>query len=699
MKTNLFLCAAALVFGLTRGYSQEQQSLETGSFSIGGKLQLDVYRHKVGQPWNIRTAGYKGINFNYDNTVSTTSLPWENIFGQTLYLNVGLRPTENFSGEFSFEAINAYADRYWMPVNFEHRMKAEGKNLAFTRADVAYTRSIWELHYYRNIGHYDWSGKGDLFSLFPEQYESDRYLRVSGRSVPEWWQFDISGRPGSLQLIYGPEAIWGFQNGFYANYGFDALGLNSHLIFRDHQILYGTAGERMRDFELSSAFDLGSNSVQAGVLFQPFRLDRDYTYVEEVAPGAGLLGTNFVQKTGRTTSPDALGASAKLTMKTIPFLNEAAFQYTYLGLVAGNKQEFNTQLNRKLARSLLGSIEYTYRRPLLGPIPLVYEGTAGNTGPALFQPRGPESPFWVGWNNTAAGWDNREANLLSFILTFDPTPDSWFYLFKPNTVEEWNLNPGENAGLSFAFRYTLANYPTSTDRLIYWDENGNTVWEPPMRSEPWASDGYLGSFSLLSKILLPDWKLLFELGAGESPATGGFAYTPATTREKPVTGYLVSGLAASHGPYTARARYSQDVWGPEEWHRQFGQSFDKLYQASVSRRFGEFMDVGVEYVGTREEDNKYLAPELGHYDEFRFVMSLSFGPYVPYFGARPVGTAGIGETPEVDSTSPQVSLAVASDVFTPETRNLVMEPWAADYSGVASWKIEIADAKGRIVKT
>lgn len=50
--------------------------------------------------------------------------------------------------------------------------------------------------------------------------------------------------------------------------------------------------------------------------------------------------------------------------------------------------------------------------------------------------RGFNQPFWVWWRNTPTGWDNRETNQFVFTFTYDPTPDTWFYLYEPNTIEE-----------------------------------------------------------------------------------------------------------------------------------------------------------------------------------------------------------------------------------------------------------------------
>lgn len=699
MKKKLFLGLAIATFlGLAEGYSQETP-LEPGSFSVGGRLLFDFYSHKLGDSWTSFKTGYKGINYNFASTTSTTAASWENVSGQLLFMDVGFRPTENLSGNVTLEYINNYADRYWMPVNFEHRQTVNDQRFSFNKADITYSRSSWSLRYARNIAHVGWSGRGDLFDLYPDQTEPDRYLRIAGEPAPEWWQFDVSGRAGKLELIYGSQAIWDYRNGIYANYNFNLLGANYFLIYRDHVIPYGTLDERMKTIELSSMFDLGKNTLQIGFMYQPFRLGWDYTYVEEVAPGTGLLGSKYVKKTGQTTEADAVGASTKMTFKPYPVLNEWILQYTYQGLSAGNKQEFDTQMSRRLSRFMNGTVEFTARKPLIGPLPMVYEGTPGNTGPALLQPRGPESPFWVGWENKVTGWENREANIFSFTLNVDPTPDTWFYLWRPNVMEEWNLNPDENSTVSFAARYQMANYPTSTDRLVFWNNEGKVMWEYPMLTAPWSTDGYVGSFSLLSKILLGDWKFLLDAGTGQQLAWGCFAYTTSTAQQKPITNYVTTGLVTANGPYTLRLRYGQDIFGPEEWHRQLGETFDRLYMASLSRKIGGDLLIGVDYVGTREVDGLYLSPDLGNYDEYHAYLTLSFGPLVPYFGSKPQAALSYGEAPEVDVVPPTVSVVLSTTTFSPAVSDLAIEPWASDFSGIAKWKIVITDAKDRTVKT
>lgn len=700
MNFRSFLCASTIIaVGITRGYCQDASSLEIGSLSIGGELQLDYYHHRLGDNWAVAPSGWRGINKTYTHTTSTSTHS-ESVFGESLFLNVGFHPLEALSGTLDFEAINDYADRYWMPVNLEHRMSIEGRNFNWNRADITFTQDWWSLRYFRNVGHYNWSNRGDLFDLYAEQPDPARYLRVSGRSVPEGYQLNAAGDYGSLELIYGPEAIWDYRNGIYANYGISGLGLKTHLIYRDHIIPYGEPDEHMRSAEVSTSFEVVDNVIQLGALYQPFRLNRAYDYVEEVAQGQGYLGSAFIKKTGTTSTSDAFGGSVKLLMRPFVFFSDTLFQYTHLGLVAGNKQEFKSQFNSKITSAFTSSLEYSYRKPLQRAMPLVYEGTAANPGPAMTEPRGPNSPFWVGWGWKPTGWDNREASVFAATLTYDPTPKTWFYLNEANRLEKWNLNPDEDAVFSCALRGSLTRYPSSTDRLLYWDENGHMVWEGPMQSEPWASDGYLGGLTFIGKLFMPHWEFLLELSGGESPALNGFAYTTSTAKEKPVTGYFSSGITVRHGPYTGTFGYSQDAWGPEVWHQQFGETFDQLFQVGLARKFGDMVTAGIDYVGARENDHKYFAPGLGDYDEYHCSLRLAFGPIIPVFGSAAPQVDLPGEAPDRDITPPQVTLRASTTTFNPQDQSLVMEPYATDISDIGSWKIVITRSlSGQPVRT
>ncbi len=704
MKPALLYGLAAIALAASVSISSAQDTLlETGSVSIGGSLRLETFSHKLGDDWTARRSGDKDINYDYTFHLSTPGSPsWEHSFGQTLFLNIGFRPLDNLYGDLGLEFIAQYADRYWMPVNLEHRMYSNDASFYWKRADIKWDFLDWaNLRYFRNVGHFNWQYEGDLFDLYPAQNESEKYVRVSGRPVPEGWEMTAKGKAGKLDLIYGTEAIWDYRNGVYANYGFTLLNRNMHLIYRNHIIPYGDPDERMQSAEISGDFFLMENPLQVGILYQPFRLNRDYVYVEDAAPGAGYLGTSYERKTGTTGQQDALGFSSRLSIKPKSIFSQMSFQYTYRGLVAGNRQEVNAQFMRTITRNVQGAVEYTYRKPLLGPLPLVNNGTSGNTGPSIFSPRGPESPFWVGWDQNLQGtdWNNREASIMSAVITFDQTPGTWFYRYQPNIPEEWNINPEENSHVAFAGKYTLTKYFTATDRLRYWNEYSHTLWEPPFVTGAWPTSDYMGEFKLLSVINIPRWAFIVEAGAGESLATTSFAYRTTTEKEKPSTGYYFGSVSAKTGPWRGKFRYAQDHWGPEDWHRMFGQTFDQLYQLCVSRDLGEYINAGIDYTAARETDRRYFASELGNYDEIHCFVTLSFGPYIPYFGSgKPETGERIGESPESDVTPPQVALTVSTTTFNPEAEGLKVLPWASDISGIAKWNIAVKNRNGKVVR-
>jgi outer membrane protein OmpA-like peptidoglycan-associated protein len=177
---------------------------------------------------------------------------------------------------------------------------------------------------------------------------------------------------------------------------------------------------------------------------------------------------------------------------------------------------------------------------------------------------------------------------------------------------------------------------------------------------------------------------------------------------KPITNYFTSGIAANTGEYHFKLRYSQDVWGPEWWFREFGEAYDRLYQAQISRDFDN-VNVGIDYVGAHEYDKKYLAPEIGDFDEIRAFVTMYFGPWM-MFGGPGAGTSGASvkapavrsrgsEAPDIDSVAPQVTVNVSTTVFAAGSQTLTIEPWATDFSGIRSWRIEAKDADGRIVST
>ena len=96
--------------------------METGTIEIKGELTIDAVFHKLGDNW-IKRSDPSGLNkfFNYVPSTDPDN-KWLDTYGQTLLFNFAVKPVDWFFAELGFEFIGDYADRYWLPLNQEHRM-------------------------------------------------------------------------------------------------------------------------------------------------------------------------------------------------------------------------------------------------------------------------------------------------------------------------------------------------------------------------------------------------------------------------------------------------------------------------------------------------------------------------------------------------------------------------------------------------
>ncbi|MCL2390741.1 MAG: hypothetical protein FWC88_04875 [Endomicrobia bacterium] len=383
---------------------------------------------------------------------------WEDTYGQTFLFNVGFRPVDWFFAAFGFEMINDYADRYWIPVNEEHRLTLNGDRfprIAWQNAKIGIKLDWMSLTYFKNYGHDGWIYDGDMFEMFPKQYNPDDYLRYSGHHTPDYWQFKTKGVFGDLDVIYGEEAIQDYKQGIYLKYK-NIFGSNINFFYSDHIIPFGRPDERMRNFQLNTDFTFWKESkFQIGGLYRPFRLDWDYQYAEDVGAGNGQYGTKYIIKDGTTEEKDALGGSAKFTFPKKLGLDMITLGGDYRGLVAGNRWKAEASVEKQLSKTMNAYLGYFYQKPLLNAMPLVYAG-GGIVPPTLFQARGPDSPFWVWWREPASGFDNRETSNFSFVFTYDPTPSTWFYKDDPIIPIEFNWNPRKSGRFSFPVKLNWA---------------------------------------------------------------------------------------------------------------------------------------------------------------------------------------------------------------------------------------------------
>ena len=392
----------------------------------------------------------------------------------------------------------------------------------------------------------------------------------------------------------------------YVKYDAPALASwENSLVYRNEEIPFTLdPDERRWALSYNASWQLKENiSSHAGLLYQPFRLDTPYQD-EDLRPK-------------RTKERDALGVTWRLETRPASLIDTAGLGYTYLGPVAGNKHQVDADAGRLFRGAWNVSAAYMYRTPIVGPEPLVYEGTASNPGALLANPRGPDDPFWV-------QWDNREAHIASLTLVYDPTPDTWTFRYQKNVLEEWNMSPEEDAPWVAALQYRLTHYPTNTDRLYYFDEERQVIYDPIFRQGALATSYPFSSATGWVRWNRDRWKLTADLSGGQALAANAIAYTSATNFYKPSTTFVHGGVSVQNGPVKVFGRYGQDVWGPEDYHLQQGLAYHKVYQAGLSCTFLNDFLAGFRYAGTRMT-NEFIGSDAGAFNEYRFFLTYHFG--------------------------------------------------------------------------
>ena len=681
--------------------------LDTYDVAVRAELLLEGIFNRMGDGWYTSPSSLNNF-FRYDSSnKSLKDQSWKDRWGQTLFLDVAFKPSSWASVQFGLIFIADYASRYWTSLNHPHRMFDEGQifpHFSWNTANIEVHNDWAKLQYNRNQFHYHWGYDGDLFNIYHAETDPYNLLMVTGRNVPEWYQLNIEGKVGNIELQYG-EPITDYKEGFYLKYK-NIFGSNFNFFYADHVIPYGDENERMRTAEISTDFKLGESTLEIGTKFRPFRMDETYDYVDSVVNfGEGTYGTDLVIKQDKTVFADAFGGAAKISIPKSLFFDVVGAKFLYEGLSAGNKQQLDVSVQQAITKTFTGYFSYMRRKPLLQAVPARGNGGEVGNGVDLVSARGKKQPFWVWWRNPQTGFDNRDTDEFTFTFTYDPTPNTWFYRYEPNTLETWNLNPQEDASFTFATQIRLTRYLGGTDKQVYRDENDDIVWENfsgHAVSGALPTKRYLGSFLFLTRMFLNDYEIVYDFEVGEDTAKLSSPYTAQESFVKEITGYLKTNLTVYKGSYKFMVGYGKNTWGPYDWHRDFGSTFDELYYAQVSKDFSKSVIAGIDYVGGRKNDlytlrkiDKDVASrnELGSFDEIRTYVRLIFDGLFKFGDGR----RGLEE----DEETPTCSLSLSSDVmmFSNE-KNLEIYPVAYDESGVASWKIGIVDvATSKIVKS
>jgi len=622
------------------------------SFSIEARLKLEGIGNKLGEEWYETAEGdVSATNIKINNK-------WKWGDGEMFFLKPALSLFPGFEMGTELEMIYNYADRRYLDVTLEKKMKEETNWIKLINGYVEYEKGYIKTGFYYGIGHGDWRYEGDLFGLYPEAWEIEKYLRVGGEPTPYWFEFKYDGSPHKLDLILGPEISWGAKPAILGKYSYAERNRLWTLIYKEQAVEWGktedpesfdetwpeykkkwwewTHYEHFREIEFSlrSKF-LGIANLQTGLLFAPNRVDWEYTYVEEVAEGTGYLGSKYLIKNDKIKTTDGLAFKTILDTQYAPFFDYFKVQYTRAGVMAGNTSEILLGFEKKPSKISSLYVEGIFRDPIIGPNPYIYEGETPKElrGPAVVTPRGEEDPFTVTMYN-------RKAYIANIFFLFDPTP-GWFYRWQPNMLGEWNLNP-EEKGPSFVIRYSISYYPTGTDRATYYDETAQKwLWEPAWSAGIWPTKKPVHSLGFMGVVtFVPDYRVILSLLWEDSFANRAMVYTEENVESKEwpqwsprlVTNpfdikITLETPLESYMKFNGYIRYGHNIWGPEDWHREWGMTYDNFYNIALNFIIAHGIEtestISAEYIKGSETDHKYRT--LASFDEIRLSWTLKSG--------------------------------------------------------------------------
>ncbi|WP_242092438.1 glycoside hydrolase family 2 TIM barrel-domain containing protein [Aestuariivivens sediminicola] len=512
---------------------------------------------------------------------------------QSYYVGVEGQPTSNMRAEVNFNILGNVAQNPINEIFYENVgrpvtvINDQGEEVIITdnnrvrvyNAEFEWNSKHADVRGFYRTGHYHWGYEGDFFGLYPEANYGPNLDIYNGEILG----LEIDGKRAfkGLKAAFGPQLWW---------------GANPTMLFkyRTHFKHWDITGIYHRDINTTLRFDdngrriLDANQIVSGVI-PPWPTERATLVLEKefgkvglslggIWGGRPLNGSTFQDVTGESgnyivyqdkiNSDDNWGGKAKITLQAGKFNWYA--QAAYMGLVAnGGADATRTFTGWKLKDSgsgnqtnilsgftfLMGNWQiapnFLWQKPLVDPMPndVNAPGRLRNFIDDPFAVRG-----------------NRETTAGELLLTFDPTPGTWFY--------EWDNDRAEDAKLAFNLGFVYRHHPTAQDAAIGFLAN-RTFFAFP-QSAP-AQDLWEISSRIVSKIS-PDLGVISHLYGGTAQANGD--------SERTIERFG-GDIKMIYKKWKLEYGFKVNDWGPFDYHRDFNLTFPVQNMIDISTSFSK----------------------------------------------------------------------------------------------------------------
>jgi hypothetical protein len=499
---------------------------------------------------------------------------------QSFFVGVQGRPSPDMRVEVQFNVLGNVAQNPINEIFYENRGRPVAVQTPFNgpatlgdvnrvvvyRAEYEWNHDLFDLKGFYRTGHYHWAYEGDFFGLYPEANYGPN-IDIYNGTAPLGAEFYGKKQLKGLSVAIGPELWWGANPAIIAKYTREVARFKVTGMF--HEDLEQRVGSE-------SSFAIPTPKTRRGALAIERKFGAVGLELGGMWAGQPLVGRTFQlmnpeDPTDMTAYQDEIDGNDLWAGKIKLTYANGRFQWyasgAAHGLVAnGGADPTITFTGWKLKDSGSGNMynaltgftiglgklqiapNFLWQRPMVGPMMQAAE-SPGRLRNILVD------PFVVRGGN-------RETVAGEILLTYDPTPGSFFY--------EWNNDRAEDAKFAANVGFVYRHLPTSQDAAIGILSDGRTFFGFPGAAP--AQDLWEAHARLVSKFS-PEAGLIANVFTGTAQANGD--------SERTIWRSGID-LRMIYNKLKLIASYAHNDWGPFDYHRDFNQTFPHQVSLDLS---------------------------------------------------------------------------------------------------------------------
>ena len=508
---------------------------------------------------------------------------------QSFYLDVEAQPAENVIGRASFNILGNVPRNPIDELFYENRAQSRSAIFEGGRVDLGalgrvqvYQASIsWDdrwfmLDAFYRTGHLHWGFEGDFFGLYRNAYYGEN-IDIYNSVAPVGVEIAGRRRLSGLKLAFGPQLWWGANPALMLKYQRRVGPWDARLVYHEdiapQQSVSSSSAipvPETRKLSMQATTQRGPWGLELGTLWagEP-KMDQTFQLVDK-ADGKYTIYQD------RIKSGDTWGFKGKLTLQRGSFRWYA--QGAYMGLVAdagptevitytgwglkdsgsGNQKNAITGFTINHGNWQIGP-NVLWQKPIVGPIP----GDAPPPG----RPRNVlDDPFAVHGTRETVGAE--------LMITYDPTPASWFWA--------WDNDVREDARLAASLGFVYRDFQDTRDASIFIAEDGYTIYA--FGAAPPAQSMWEVRARIVSR-LSPTSRLVANLYGGEAEPSGYDVSGEDETLNRVIERFGMTGRF-TRGPVAIDAYAKVNDWGPYDYHRDFNLTFPLQLMGDLSYSLG-----------------------------------------------------------------------------------------------------------------